>query len=72
MLLSYSPSLSIDYDLAIVADVPSSESMAAIALAIAAGGALKSVKTTVLMTGAEAVAAMKKADAIAKVCKTAR
>jgi uncharacterized protein with GYD domain len=61
-----------DYDLAIIADVPNNESMAAIALAIAAGGALKSAKTTVLMTGAEAVAAMKKADAVAKVYKPAR
>ena len=43
------------------------ESMAAIALAIAAGGAVKSAKTTVLMTGPEAVAGMRKADAVAKV-----
>ena len=42
------------------------------ALAIAAGGAVKSAKTTVLMTGAEAVAGMKKADAVAKVYKPAR
>jgi uncharacterized protein with GYD domain len=61
-----------DYDLAIVADVPNNEAMAAIALAIAAGGAVKSAKTTVLMTGAEAVAGMKKADAVAKVYKPAR
>ena len=61
-----------DYDLAIIADVPNNESMAAIALALAAGGALKSAKTTVLMTGAEAVAGMKKADAVAKVYKPAR
>jgi uncharacterized protein with GYD domain len=61
-----------DYDLAIIADVPNNESMAAIALAIAAGGAIKSAKTTVLMTGAEAVAGMKKADAVARVYKPAR
>jgi uncharacterized protein with GYD domain len=61
-----------DYDLAIIADVPNNESMAAIALAIAAGGAVKSAKTTVLMTGAEGVAGMKKADAVAKVYKPAR
>ena len=60
-----------DYDLIIVADVPNNESMAAIALAIAAGGAVKSAKTTVLMSGAEAVAGMKKADAVAKVYKPA-
>ena len=61
-----------DYDLAIIADVPNNESMTAIALAIAAGGAVKSAKTTVLMTGAEAVAGMKKAEAVAKVYKPAR
>jgi hypothetical protein len=61
-----------DYDLIIVADVPNHESMSAIALAIAAGGAVKSAKTTVLMSGAEAAAGMKKADAVAKVYKPAR
>jgi uncharacterized protein with GYD domain len=61
-----------DYDLTLIADVPNNESMAAIALAIAAGGAVKSAKTTVLMTGAEAVAGMKKANAVAKVYKPAR
>ena len=61
-----------DYDLIIVADVPNHESMSAIALAIAAGGAVKSAKTTVLMSGDEAVAGMKKAGAVAKVYKPAR
>jgi uncharacterized protein with GYD domain len=61
-----------DYDLIIIADVPDNESMAAIALAIASGGAVKSAKTTVLMSGVEAVAGMKKADAVAKVYKPAR
>ena len=53
-------------------DVPDDESMSAIALAIAAGGALKSGKTTKLMTGAQFVNAMKKADAVAKVYRPAR
>jgi uncharacterized protein with GYD domain len=61
-----------DYDLIIIADVPDNESMSAIALAIAAGGAVKSAKTTVLMSGAEAVAGMKKADAVTKIYKPAR
>jgi uncharacterized protein with GYD domain len=61
-----------EYDLVIVADVPDNESMTAISLAIAAGGAVRSAKTTVLMTGAEAVAGMKKAEAVAKVYKPAR
>jgi uncharacterized protein with GYD domain len=61
-----------DYDLVIIADVPNNESMAAIALAVAAGGAVKSAKTTVLMTGTEGVAGMKQAEAVAKVYKPAR
>ena len=61
-----------DYDLIIIAEVPNNESMTAIALAIAAGGAVKSAKTTVLMTGDEAVAGMKKAEAVAKIYKPAR
>jgi len=61
-----------DYDLVLIADVPDNQSMAAIALAIAAGGAIKSAKTTVLMSGAEAVAGMKKADAVARIYKPAR
>ena len=61
-----------DYDLVIIADVPDNGSMSAIALAIAAGGAIKSSKTTVLMTGAEGVAALKKAEAVAKTYKPAR
>ena len=42
------------------------KSMSAIALAIAAGGTVKSAKTTVLMSGDEAVAGMKKAAVVAK------
>jgi uncharacterized protein with GYD domain len=61
-----------DYDLIIIADVPNDESMAAIALAIGAGGALRAGKTTKLMSGAQGVEAMKKADAVAKVYRPAR
>ena len=61
-----------DYDFVIIADVPSNEAISAIALAIAAGGAIKSAKTPVLMTGAEIVEALKKATAVAKTYKPAR
>ena len=61
-----------EYDLVIIADVPGNEAMAAIALGVAAGGAIKSAKTTVLMSGAEGVAALKKADAVAKTYRPAR
>ena len=61
-----------DYDLVIIADVPNNESMAAIALAIAAGGAIKASHTTTLMTGAELVSALKKSEDVAKGYKAAR
>ena len=61
-----------EYDLVIIADVPDNESMSAIALAIAAGGAIKASKTTVLMTATEGVAGMRKAEAVAKIYKPAR
>lgn len=61
-----------EYDLIIIADVPNNEGMAAIALAVAAGGAIKASKTTVLMSGAEGVGALKKADAVAKAYRPAR
>src|SRR4051795_351438 len=60
-----------DYDLILIADVPDNESMAAIALAIAAGGAIKAGHTTTLMTGAEFVDALKKSEAVAKGYKAA-
>jgi uncharacterized protein with GYD domain len=61
-----------EYDLIIIADVPNLESMAGIALAVAAGGAVKASKTTPLMTGTQGIDALKKADAVAKTYKPAR
>ena len=61
-----------EFDLVIIADVPDDESMSAIAVAIAAGGALKAGKTTKLLTGAQGVEALKKADAVAKIYRPAR
>ena len=55
-----------EYDLVIIADMPSVESMAAIAIAVTAGGAMKSSKTTVLMSGAQGVDALKKAVEVGK------
>jgi uncharacterized protein with GYD domain len=50
-----------DYDVVIVVEMPSNVDVTAIAMAFAAGGACKSVKTTPLLTLDEAVEAMKKA-----------
>ena len=60
-----------DFDFVLVADVPNNESMTAISLAVAAGGAIKSSRTTALMTGAQTVQAMKKVADVAKVYRPA-
>jgi uncharacterized protein with GYD domain len=61
-----------EYDGILIADMPDAESMSALALAVAAGGAVKAGKTTALMSGAQAVAAMTKATTLAKGYQPAR
>ena len=61
-----------DYDIVIVADLPDNESMAAVALAVGAGGAIKASKTTVLLTGTEGVNALEKASSVAETYSPAR
>ena len=56
-----------EYDAVLIADMPNEESMAAWALAITAGGAIKAGKTTALMSGAKAVEGLKKAATVAKI-----
>ncbi|MFI5295795.1 MAG: GYD domain-containing protein [Thermodesulfovibrionales bacterium] len=53
-----------DYDLATIFELPDNVTAAAFSLAVSAGGALKALKTTQLMTAEEAVEAMKKAAKI--------
>lgn len=60
-----------EYDAVLIADVPDIESMAAVALAVAAGGALKSGRTTPLMTGDQEVTALKKATTVTKTYRPA-
>ena len=50
-----------DYDVVLIIQMPSNVDAGAIAMAFAAGGACKSVKTTPLLTAEEAVQAMTKA-----------
>jgi uncharacterized protein with GYD domain len=50
-----------DYDIVAITEMPDAVSAAAIAIAFAAGGACKNVKTTPLLTAAEGIEAMKKA-----------
>ncbi|MFY9689230.1 MAG: GYD domain-containing protein [Candidatus Acidiferrales bacterium] len=50
-----------DYDAVLLVEMPNNVAAAAIAIAIAAGGACKNIKTTPLMTVAEGIEALKKA-----------
>lgn len=50
-----------DYDIVMIAEMPDNVSAAAIALAAAAGGSLRAIKTTPLLTAEEGQAALKKA-----------
>ncbi len=50
-----------DYDAVVILELPDNVSAAAIAMAISAGGACRAIKTTPLLTGAEAIEAAKKA-----------
>jgi len=50
-----------DYDAVAIIEMPDNVAAAAIALAISGGGACKAVKTTPLLTGAEAIDAAGKA-----------
>jgi uncharacterized protein with GYD domain len=51
-----------DYDVVVIVDMPNNVSMAALSLATAAGGAMKALKTTPLMTMEEGIEAMRKAS----------
>ena len=50
-----------DYDVIGIAEFPDNISAAAIAMAVSAGGAVRSVKTTPLLSGGEAQEAMRRA-----------
>ena len=54
-----------EYDLTLIMEAPDEAAMAGVAIAVSAGGAIKSLKTTPLLDGAQWVAAMKKATAVA-------
>lgn len=52
-----------DYDIVAIVQMPANTDMAAFSIAAAAGGAVKSLKTTPLLTTAEGLDAMRKAAA---------
>jgi uncharacterized protein with GYD domain len=51
-----------DYDILVICDLPDNVSAAALSMAVSAGGAIKSVKTTPLISFAEGIDAMRKAS----------
>jgi uncharacterized protein with GYD domain len=51
-----------DYDIVAIIEMPSNVEAAAFSVAAAAGGAIRSIKTTPLMTTSEGIEAMKKAS----------
>ena len=61
-----------EYDVAAVFEAPDDVSAAALALAVAAGGAVKAAKTTKLLSGAEWIQALRKAPMAGNVYRPAR
>ena len=59
-----------DYDVVAVMDLPQNIDAAAFSIAAAAGGAIKSIKTTPLMSIADGIAALQKAGQIGYVSPT--
>lgn len=51
-----------EYDIVVIVSLPNNEDVAALSMAFSAGGAIRAVKTTPLLSGTEAVRAMKKAS----------
>jgi len=54
-----------EYDVVLIADFPDDTAVAAFSMAVAAGGSVKSIRTTPLISTADGVEAMKKAQASA-------
>ena len=50
-----------EYDVLVLIEAPDDETVAAVAMTVAAGGAMKAAKTTKLLDGSQWVAALKKA-----------
>ena len=53
-----------EYDIAVIVEAADDTTMAAVAIAIAAAGAIKATRTTPLLSGAQWVAALQKAPSI--------
>jgi uncharacterized protein with GYD domain len=55
-----------DYDLVLLADFPGDEEAAAFSLAVTAGGSIKSIKTTPLLSVDQGIAAMRRAEEVGR------
>jgi uncharacterized protein with GYD domain len=55
-----------DYDLVLLADFPGDEEAAAFSLAATAGGSVKTIKTTPLLTVDQGIKAMKRAEEVGR------
>ena len=60
-----------EYDVMAVYDAPNDTAAASLALAVAAGGAVKAAKTTRLLSGQEWIAALKQAQTVSPAYKPA-
>ncbi len=61
-----------DRDVVILYEAPDDESAAAVALVVAAGGAVRSARTTKLLSGEQWVASLKKAGTLGSAYRPAR
>ena len=61
-----------EYDVVLLYEAPDDESAASVALAVAAGGAIRSSRTTKLLTGPQWVAALNKASHVGRAYKPSR
>jgi uncharacterized protein with GYD domain len=61
-----------DFDVVVVYEAPDDTAAAALALAVAAGGAVRSSRTTKLLSGQEWIASLRKAQDIAPQYRPAR
>jgi uncharacterized protein with GYD domain len=53
-----------DYDISIIMEAPDDATVAAVSIAISAGGAVRNAKTTKLLSGSEYVEALRKASTV--------
>ena len=61
-----------EYGVSVIVDAPDEVAMAAVAIAVAAGGAVRAAKTTPLLSGSQWVAALRKAPAVSAQYRPAR